>query len=825
MEDSQLVMTGTGPGQGVAGFIADPTFFFDPVADPYPPGNPPIGFTPLNEPFAGIIHAEPPGGGAQHSLYCIDILTATYPGIGYKLGTWDATNVPNVGYVARLLNEYYPNNPSEPAGLTVNEQAAAVQAAIWFFTDKYVLNESDPLRPVVVGIVDHIKAEGPLIEAPPPSLTITPSSASVPAGHVSGPFTVTSSAGDASVTVTGGDMWSNAAATDPIANGATVPSGQQIWLTSTGPTVAVLEATAVATVPSGNVYLYDGGNSGVVDAQHLILAVTGTLTTTISSTAEFLAPGSLVVKKTITGPAGDHHEEIVIHTECDGIALTPDLVIPAGEPAGDYSHTYTPIAAGSKCIVTETSDGSSSSVEVIVTGDGQEVTIPPGGSASADITDTYNNAPGSLLVRKTIAGPGADHHGEIVIHSECNGTALTPDFVIPADTPAGDKTQQYDNIPTPATCTVTETVDGHTSTVSVVVEGSGQTVEVPPGDIVEAEVTDTYGLLPGELEVTKTIAGTEAGTQGAVTIHTECTNTDPTVTPDFVIPALSPPGVYSQLYSPVPAGAVCTSTETVDGHTSTVSVVVEGSPATTTMPPTAADDGAANAIVDVYGPADGSLLVTKGIAGTEAGHQGPITIHVVCNGTALTPDFVIAAGTPPGTVLHSFDNIPAGSVCTVTETSDGATSTVTVTVTGDNQQVTVPPGDVVVVGLIDVYESTPGSLHVSKTIAGPAAGQQGQIAILVSCGGVVYDFAFLIPAGTAAGTVSRFFNELPAGAACTVTETQNGRTDTVAGTGQGSGQTMDIPADGTASASLTDSFSTATAPVAPITPVSVSVTG
>ncbi len=108
-EDSQLVMTGTGPGQGVAGYVADATFPFDPVAEPYPPGNPTTGFTPLNEPFAGIIHAEPPGGGAQHSLYCIDILTATYPGIGYKLGTWNATNVPNVGYVARLLNEYYPD--------------------------------------------------------------------------------------------------------------------------------------------------------------------------------------------------------------------------------------------------------------------------------------------------------------------------------------------------------------------------------------------------------------------------------------------------------------------------------------------------------------------------------------------------------------------------------------------------------------------------------------------------------------------------------------------------------------------------------------------
>ena len=81
-----------------------------------------------------------------------------------------------MGYVARLLNEYYPlTNP--PTTITdTNEKAAAVQAAIWFFTDRYVLNTSNPtLRPDVVAIVDHIMAEGPLLEPPPPSLTITPS--------------------------------------------------------------------------------------------------------------------------------------------------------------------------------------------------------------------------------------------------------------------------------------------------------------------------------------------------------------------------------------------------------------------------------------------------------------------------------------------------------------------------------------------------------------------------------------------------------------------------------------------------------------------------
>jgi hypothetical protein len=28
-----------------------------------------------------------------------------------------------------------------------------------------------------------------------------------------------------------------------------------------------------------------------------------------------------------------------------------------------------------------------------------------------------------------------------------------------------------------------------------------------PGEIAEADISDTYGLLPGQLEVTKTIAG------------------------------------------------------------------------------------------------------------------------------------------------------------------------------------------------------------------------------------------------------------------------------------------------------------------------------
>ena len=125
-------MSGTGAGQGVTGFIANPSNPFDPTTG-YPSGNPPTGpgsgWSSKDEGFAGIIYGSPVGGGAALRLYCIDIDTVTYNGIGYALDTWDAANVPNVGFVARILNDYYPNS-NEPAGLTTNQKAAAVQSAI-----------------------------------------------------------------------------------------------------------------------------------------------------------------------------------------------------------------------------------------------------------------------------------------------------------------------------------------------------------------------------------------------------------------------------------------------------------------------------------------------------------------------------------------------------------------------------------------------------------------------------------------------------------------------------------------------------------------------
>ncbi len=146
----------------------------------------------------------------------------------------------------------------------------------------------------------------------------------------------------------------------------------------------------------------------------------------------------------------------------------------------------------------------------------------------------------------------------------------------------------------------------------------------------------------------------------------------------------------------------------------------------------------------------GALLVSKTITGAAAGRQGPVTIGVTC-GTTPLPAFTIPAGTGASTVSQLYDGIPAGSTCTLTETADGATSTISVTVTGSNQTVTVPAATVVSVAVTDTYTDAPGSLTVTKTLAGAAAGQQGGVAILVLCGGPTNLFALLIPPATPAG--------------------------------------------------------------------------
>ena len=231
--------------------------------------------------------------------------------------------------------------------------------------------------------------------------------------------------------------------------------------------------------------------------------------------------GSLTVTKNITGPAAGQQGPITVTASCNGRALSPTLDIPAGA-TGVQSQTYPGIPAGSVCSATAGPDGSTSTVQVTITGDGHTVSIPAGGAVTAALTDTYTSLPGSLLVTKTIAGPAAGQQGAVTVQAVCAGAPLSPELSVPAGAAAGTYSQTYEDIPAGSTCTVHETANGSTSTVSVTTTGAGQTVTVPAAHVAEAGITDTYGLTGGSLTVTKTITGPAAGQQGTVTVQAVC---------------------------------------------------------------------------------------------------------------------------------------------------------------------------------------------------------------------------------------------------------------------------------------------------------------
>jgi TQXA domain-containing protein len=791
-----MTMSGTGPGHSVDGYAAD-AGAGDPHK-PYPTSNPTSGYTRSDESFAGIIYGQ--SGNDTLRLFCIDLHTSTWSGIGYKLGDWDAADVPNVGYVARVLNEYYPNT-GEPAALqSDSDKAAAVQAAIWYFSDGYVLAKGDPLHDAVAAIVGAVQGAGPIDQPKPPTLSISPSSATGLTGHAVGPFTVNSSV-DAKVSATGASMFKDAGATQPLNNGDTVPGGTQIWLKSGTVGTATLSAVASADVPTGNVYLYNGNTPGVNSAQKLILAQTTKVQTTVTAQAEFQAFGSLEVDKTITGTTAGKQGPITIHVSCDKGPALDDITIPAGAKA-PQPKTYTEIPAGAVCTVTETADGHTEKVAVAVDGSGQTVTVPANGTVKAGIIDTYSvPAPGSLIVHKTISGAGAGQQGPVTIHVVCDETpdSLTPDWIIPAGKPAGTLEHVYSNIPAGAVCTVTEMVNGTNSSVTVQTTGSGATTTVPTGSSATAELTDDYRLLPGSLLVQKSITGDAAGRQGEITISVDCGENGPDLA-DWVIPAGTKAGSPSHTYGPIPAGIVCTVTETEDGHTNKVSVVVTNDGKPVTIP---AGRTATVTVSDLYTDVPGSLVVRKTIAGVAAGKQGAITIVATCDGKALAP-FVIPAKTDAGTVSHEFSPIAAGADCAVAETVDGHTSTVAVVIKGGDE-VTIPAADTATTTLTDSYTDTPGTLVVNKTIAGNAAGHQGPVTIGVTCSGkALADFD--IPAGADAGTLSKTYTGIAAGSTCTIDETADGHTSTVSVKQVGSDQ-VTVSAGGAATASLTDTYS------------------
>nr|WP_231700939.1 DUF5979 domain-containing protein [Arthrobacter sp. zg-Y750] len=131
-----------------------------------------------------------------------------------------------------------------------------------------------------------------------------------------------------------------------------------------------------------------------------------------------LNPGSLTVVKSVRGAAAGLQGDITVIVTCDAVGIEETLTIPAGSAAGDYAGTITDIPAGTACTVTEPQTGATELVAV-ATGLPEVVEIQPGGDAQALVTNDVSYVYGSLVLTKTITGPGAGLQSDVRIVVTC----------------------------------------------------------------------------------------------------------------------------------------------------------------------------------------------------------------------------------------------------------------------------------------------------------------------------------------------------------------------------------------------------------------------
>ncbi|WP_426308651.1 thioester domain-containing protein [Cellulosimicrobium sp. E-16] len=499
---TELSITALGAGQAVAGSTAPDGF--DPLAG-YP-ADVPAGSTQDNASFAGTIQVTDAVSGQTAFTYCIDLLTDTEVGVNYELGTWDEANVPNLGYIGYILDGYYPIT-AEPAGAATDAaRAAAVQSAIWFFSDSYVLATTDPLRPLVAQIVADALANGPAPEPTPPALDVTPETLAAPAtGEIVGPFTVEAD-GPATIRSFGVEVFTDPDGTSPLADGATVEPGATLWAriaSETGPHGFVLERQV--TVLESTVYLYDGTNVGRDAAQKLILAQPSQLTRRAGALLEPFAAGSLEVTKVVTGDGAGLQSEVTLDVVCtspDGEdSVEHTLTVPAGAAAGDHAQVVGGLPVEWSCVVTETDDGDNGLVVVTSTSTVPEsVLISNGDTVEVTVTNTYDVATGGLRVSKAVAGPAAGAQGPITLVLTCDDPegAYDQQVELPGGLAGGDHVAlELEGIPAGTTCTVEETAGGATeSTLLTQTTVTPESVTITEDETAEVLVSNTYDTAP-----------------------------------------------------------------------------------------------------------------------------------------------------------------------------------------------------------------------------------------------------------------------------------------------------------------------------------------
>lgn len=357
--------------------------------------------------------------------------------------------------------------------------------------------------------------------------------------------------------------------------------------------------------------------------------------------------------------------------------------------------TLTGLPQGASCTITETDtmDAASTLITTVVDEADPDPTMGPtatvtlGTTTTAQLENRYTV--GSIALAKSVVGAGANDWADapFEIDVTCVLDDSTGDRVVFSDSftfARGDDPVTIENLATGALCTITETATGGASSTTVTIDGddvAGVTADVVIADeLIESTVTNTFAL--GEVQVEKLRDGDGAATWGAGPFEVEltCVRDIDGVEQQIEIPGgalreLTSDDAYRATYGDLPLDAVCSLIETVSAGATSTSIDVD------TVTVSAAPVGfTVTNTFDV-----GGVQVEKTFAGDGTGLfvQGPFEASLACT---LEIDEVVTELEIPGGATreltelngyrNSWDQIPAGADCTVTETrTGGATRT------------------------------------------------------------------------------------------------------------------------------------------------------
>ncbi|ACQ79028.1 conserved repeat domain protein [Beutenbergia cavernae DSM 12333] len=526
------------------------------------------------------------------------------------------------------------------------------------------------------------------------------------------------------------------------------------------------------------------------------------------------ATGSLQVDKLVTGPGADFApDEFELFVQCTSAIGTPvetvldpiPITVTPGEPV-----TVPNLPYGAECTITE--DGSNGETELVVgtVTIGEEPDV-----ATIEAVNVYQLA--GLELSKTVESDAVDENGDPIpfgpFEAEVECTFLGDEVFADGYAPPGPMLVELEDgadpvaltgLPAGAECTITESDTAGASSTSITVtqdgadpvitDGTSATVVLTPdtlpggGPTTDVAVTNVFDV--GALDLLKVVDGDGAEEWGAgpFTIAVQCTFDDdgdgplePRVVYDSTV-TLGGAGPLDAQIANVPTGAVCTVTEVDDGG-ATGAVVV---PDTVTI----GDDEPVQVVItntfDV-----GSIDVTKAIAGLGAIYgPGPFEVSVAC--TYEDVELTIPGG--PTRVIEvgetvTYDGLPVGSECTVTETDDAGATETTMTVDGGEPvdgtsvDVVVPPTSdgeptSVTVNVRNVFAVDP--LLVQKVVTGDGAQYAtGPFEVSLAC--TFEGQSLPIPGGPtreleldADDTATAAYFGLLDGSECTLTETDQG---------------------------------------------------